>query len=264
MKIILSVHIFINGDNFSTTPDSGNDDELEESNDSILVTSSTYNNSFIDAYIDAEQSPFDGFKKLIDRFNEEYPNTLKITSSDLPKYAILVKIPNGEKYSYKFYYSSEIFYMTEFSTTDMYFYLHYPQSDIGYDIYTVTLNEGGMTFDNIDFYNPFTGSNGLGSDEYWISSVAGSAVIASTFDIYDSEYGSDGVLTSNGSLVFQQPTLRRATTLAPVIQREKTKGILQEVLKEIIQILPLIIVVLVSLVGLRKALKMLFQVLRHS
>lgn len=69
---------------------------------------------------------------------------------------------------------------------------------------------------------------------------------------------------AEGSVVFTEPVTKNGTALAPVIQREKTKGTLQVVLKEIIAILPLIIAVVVSLVGLRKALKMLFQLLRRS
>lgn len=92
----------------------------------------------------------------------------------------------------------------------------------------------------------------LGADNKLIS------LVATNFDVYGTTNYNDG------ELVFQLPTLKKTTTLAPVIQREKTKGTLQETLTEILVVLPLIIVVVVSLVGLRKALKMLSMLLRRS
>lgn len=230
--------------------------------ESVLIPSNTYNISFINSYLDAGQSPRDAFGIIVDYYHNQDANAVQYSSSDLPPYYALFKVPDDNAecgYYYHFMFTEYPFlrdhnlYAGEFA-----YNLTYPKSEDGIvptsqKMLLADFTEGGLTL----FYNKI----------YLVDGVAGEVtgnnnkqvtLISSNFDIYGTS------LYNGGQLVFQQPTLRKATTLAPVIQREKTKGTLQVVLKEIIQILPLILVVVVSLVGLRKVLKMLLEVLRRS
>lgn len=227
--------------------------------ESVLVTTDTYDKAFIDSHIDAGQSPFDAVKKVVDYYNTNYPDTITYSSSDLPKYGLLVKgvgpISSGgediEKYLFIF---TSVPFRTDSANAGYWDWnMYYESSEEPVYSFGCAFNDGGLelskTIDIVDTsisYEPdfgFYGGPGIRT------------LIASNYDVKS---------TDGNTTVFQQPTLRKATTLAPVIQKEKTKGTLQVVLKEIIQILPLIIVVLVSFLGLRKALKMLFQLLRRS
>ena len=78
-------------------------------------------------------------------------------------------------------------------------------------------------------------------------------IIYSNADIYD----------NTGSVFFQQTPLEvtPTMTLVEILEQEKEQV---ATLKEVLQILPLIIVVVVCLVGLRKALKILLELLRNS
>lgn len=79
-------------------------------------------------------------------------------------------------------------------------------------------------------------------------------VINSSMDFY-----TDNTYTT---LFFQGTPLVQEKVLAPIVEEKKeTMG---TVLQEIVSILPMILVVVVSLVGLRKALSMLFSLLRQS
>ena len=85
---------------------------------------------------------------------------------------------------------------------------------------------------------------------------AGSMVVNSCIDLLG--YSND---FNNPEGFFYKPLpLETQGTLAPVVHKVEMQG----VLKEILLIIPLIIVVVVSFLGLRKALKTLFQVLRRS
>lgn len=228
---------------------------------SVLVTSDTYNKAFIDSYIDAGQSPLDALKKIVDHYNEVSPGTLQFTSEDLPPYYVLIEPFNsgGSSDGYTFFFSEyPLFYRKgNYANTDYYFVYTFPENEDGtipetqktYGVHRI--NEGGFTFGDT-----VIGETSGGTLSGYSYNGYKSAFIASNYDIVDQ--------ADTSSVVFQQPTLGKATTLAPVIQREKTKGTLQVVLTEIIQILPLIIVVLVSFLGLRKALKMLSRLLNRS
>lgn len=226
-----------------------------------LVVSETYNMSFIDNHIDAGQSPFDAFKKIVDRFNDYSPGTLNFTSSDLPEYAVMFNVYNSvdKEDEYYFLFSTKKLCWNGGGSPDIYgqtsaSILHFDNSDVPLLYYCSRVTKHGLVF----IYN---------------SIIEGSSSIFQFDGMPD--YGGGSRFTINritydfksaqtGDLVFQQPMLREATTLAPVIQAEKTKGTLQAVLQVIIRILPQIILVLVSLVGLRKALKMLSTLLRRS
>lgn len=222
--------------------------------ESVLVTSDTYNKAFIDSYIDAGQSPRDAFKKIVDDYNELYPDVLSFTSADLPPYYVLYETYfEGNLTYYNFIFSEYplLYYDTSY-VGRLHLSFNHPEGISSQKYYTVSdFTDGGFTFGSRDI---------LSTDGRISSFTAGTnlytpSIIASNYDLIDQ---------FDGTVFFQPPTLRKATTLAPVIQREKTKGTLQVVLTEIMQILPLIILVLVSFLGLRKALKMLFAVLRRS
>lgn len=87
-------------------------DTSVSNNETVLITSSTYNTAYIDSYLDLEQSPFDAFKLIIDYYNEQYPDVLNYTSSDLPEYYALFTAPDDDEecgYSYFFLFSSKSF-----------------------------------------------------------------------------------------------------------------------------------------------------------
>ena len=71
---------------------------------------------------------------------------------------------------------------------------------------------------------------------------------------------------SQGNVVFRKPVPK--SVLRPVLEQKNKEGMstvdkMPEVLQEVIQIIPLILVLVVSLVGLRKALRMLSTLLHR-
>lgn len=72
-------------------------------------------------------------------------------------------------------------------------------------------------------------------------------------------FSSDDVYTSDGKIFFQKPELEKMI-LAPVLEIVE----MDKVLVQIIQILPMILVVVVSLVGLRKGWQVLSKLLHQA
>ena len=109
------------------------------------------------------------------------------------------------------------------------------------------------TFDNtiatVDVYECSSTSidDKMGTYNILNESIFGNALY-STFNIYTDENLSD---------FFLKPPLR---TLTPVVQEESLQGILNQVLG----ILPIVMLILVGLIGLRKGLALLFRFLRQS
>ena len=103
---------------------------------------------------------------------------------------------------------------------------------------------------------------------YYVDYDGNQASYVCTEYYYYDFYSNFDILDNNGNVVFQQPPLeeetpvveKQETTLAPIVEGMETK----KTLAEVVGILPLIIVVVVSLVGLRKALKMLLGVLHRA
>lgn len=207
-----------------------------------------------------------GIKKLIDT-HQDYFN---INSSDLGDYWVCEKRTNKETGEYFYYFLiapkpcyTDTLYLSssgKSSYYSSYFFAYsgentfsFPISFVSDGFYASTdlsdTNTSGLT-PSFGYYRDFSKNEGL-SIGYTYADI-----IASNHNIYNAR--------DNSQLVFQLPEVEKTTALAPVIQTEKNKAVLQGVLKEIIQILPLIIVVVVSLVGLRKALKMLSQLLNRS
>ena len=85
------------------------------------------------------------------------------------------------------------------------------------------------------------------SDTTFLGSISSSKFLYSTVNIMES---------SDSDKVFFKPP----QTLAPVVATIKMKTVLQEILG----ILPIMIIVLVGLIGLRKGLALLFLILRQS
>lgn len=71
-------------------------------------------------------------------------------------------------------------------------------------------------------------------------------------------YSNFDIVNSNGDLLFQAPPQQGEGILAPVMNQVE----MSQTLLEIVNLLPLIIAVVVSFLGLRKGLRMLFRVLR--
>jgi len=234
--------------------------------DEILVTDTTlYNYDYIQACLDAGQSPIDAVKKIVDEYHSKYPDTILCSSDDLPKNAFVVRcVHYGDTEDEKMFYV--IFNNGKAVKDDVgpmltqcHMYLFSEIYEDGSrsetcDFYYLKFTKGGFSFGSEDVY-----SDTSGSVSFQLPIVANNAgyaeLVASNYDISSRD---------TGEVVFQLPTLREATTLVPVIQREKTVGTLQVTLKEIILILPLIIVVVVSFLGLRKALKILFRLLNRA
>ena len=83
------------------------------------------------------------------------------------------------------------------------------------------------------------------------------SVSAGGMEEYVFLYSNVDLLDSNGDLVFQEPP---QSSLAPIVEGVET----EKTLEEVVLILPIILLTLVGLIGLRKALRMLSMVLRQS
>lgn len=93
-------------------------------------------------------------------------------------------------------------------------------------------------------------------EQHSYSLPLGSEIINSCIDLlqYSEQF------TSGEDFFYQPPQIVTLGTLSPMVRKLEMKGVLME----IIVILPIIIMILVGLVGLKKVLKTLFQALRHS
>lgn len=90
-------------------------------------------------------------------------------------------------------------------------------------------------------------------NSYYSCSVSNCTFLYSTLDIYD---GSDNLLFQRAS----QPTVETQGTLAKIVEEQET----EKVMEEILGILPIVIVVIVSLIAIRKAIAFLVGLLHRS
>lgn len=222
------------------------------------VLSSGYNSTWIEGYMDLNQNPIDGIKGLIDKHQDYF----EFTSADLGDYWVCEKryYEGTEEYFYFFLIAPGRLYASN-PSKDMTSYMFCSYDEV--QCYTISFVTNGF-YGSSSLLDKTTSGLSVGSGytqhftayttNSWTDDVV--PIFLSNHDIYSAR--------DTDKLVFHHPEVERGTTLAPVIQVEKKKGTLQVVLMEIILILPLIIVVVVSLVGLRKGLKMLFQLLHHS
>ena len=100
------------------------------------------------------------------------------------------------------------------------------------------------------------GSLGWGStdilDNYKFALCDVDDIVLSTFDIYSKE--------NEGELVFQKTPVGVQSTLAPIVQEAPLEGTVQE----IVGILPIVLITLIGLIGLRKGLALLSQTLHKA
>lgn len=129
--------------------------------------------------------------------------------------------------------------------------VYYSQSN-SYDLHTTD----DSSFDEIDYdmsnncwftetiFHPTAQNLGTASNPYAV-------IRSSNQDLYD----------NNNNLVFQAPPqqVEATTILTPIVQEQEMKP-----LEEIIQILPIIIVVLVGLIAIRKAIMWLMKVVKRT
>ena len=224
----------------------------EFNNDNFVVAN--YNTEWIESYLDLGMNPVDGIKNvLIDKHQDFF----SFNSSELGNYWVCEKITKDDNYYYLFLICpGQIAVKAFYETHTVHTYITENLDSSEYKYFSILFAKDGFYSDGnylLDSWCPV-----YFPDEF---RFYGYEFIVSNYDILD--YSSSSAINS-GAILFTEPETKNGTTLAPVIQREKTKGTLQIVLMEIVQILPLIIVVVVSFLGLRKALKMLSQLLRRS
>ena len=73
-------------------------------------------------------------------------------------------------------------------------------------------------------------------------------------------FSSCDILNSDGEVVFQKTPVGVQSTLVPIVQQAP----LEETTKEIVGILPIVLIILVGLIGLRKGLALLSQTLHKA
>ena len=92
------------------------------------------------------------------------------------------------------------------------------------------------------------------------SFLTSSSIVYSTLDIYNVSSFNDGVAVLSDEVVFQGARPQQVGQLAQIITAETMDNPLQEIMG----IIPIIMIVLVGFLGLRKALALLFRILRRS
>ena len=107
----------------------------------------------------------------------------------------------------------------------------------------------------------YSNSGGYGSviDESAAREGNGSYSVNNSYSYF---YSHD-VLDSDGNVVFQkasQPTVDTQGTLAKIVEEQET----EKVMEEIVGILPIVIVVIVSLIAIRKAIQWIRQTLKQQ
>lgn len=137
--------------------------------------------------------------------------------------------------------------------------------------YVMVVNNGA--YDIFIMPNNFNGSLLLEGSRLYTSNGSNYLVIRMYQDRFDDYfiantctnnteifYGTMNVYNSSGNVVFQQPPQEKKV-LVEVMEKEQAE---KKTIKEILGIIPLTLVVVVSFLGLRKALQMLLSFLRRS
>ena len=139
--------------------------------------------------------------------------------------------------------SSFRFYVKNYSGTDLDFYICGYNTDFSIYQYE-TLNKRTLSSGRQ------TGQTNFGAT-FSEATEVDNFLLDYTCDIYN---------TSGSEVVFQAPPQQVEGVLAPVVKKVE----LEEVTQEIIKIIPLIIAVVVSFLGLHKGLALLFRILHNS
>ena len=187
-----------------------------------------------------------GYSKSFDSVSYTY-NGNKIT---------LPEIPEKEGYiNYLIYYANDnpnIVQLKLFPTDLSYYPTVYKPNDcLCLNTYSNTLISSAPSY----FYDVEKGADWTKtSDSGYIGGIESLNIVACTTDIYYT----DGKQKTDDKPFFQQ------TPQVGIVAQQVEEIQLSQALQEVIAILPMTLVVLVSLVGLRKGLKMLETFLRQS
>ena len=111
----------------------------------------------------------------------------------------------------------------------------------------------GKLFDFIDSENEW---EEMGEQQYYSLSIDTTLVINSCSDLLQYKDRFNGP----GDFFYNPPIVEATGILAPIYQKTP----LEETLQEVVMILPVILMTIVGLIGLRKALKFLSKVLHRS
>lgn len=168
----------------------------------------------------------------------------------------LPEIPEKEGYiNYIIYYTDDNPNIVQLKLfpTDLSYYptVYKPSGCLGLNTYSNTLNSHAPSY----FYDVEKGTDWTKTgDSGYIGAIKPSNIVACTTDIYYT----DGKQKTDDKPFFQQ------TPQVGIVAQQVEEIQLSQALQEVIAILPMTLVVLVSLVGLRKGLKMLEIFLRQS
>lgn len=168
-------------------------------------------------------------------------NTAKMSN-----YIIVVNDPAGEQYYTLYYFpDEENLCGYEWTSTNHTLRIGYIDSDTSYECTSYRLNYS-ISDDWLSNGTSWGGPN-----------LDGSYVVASTKDIINRD---------TNEVVFQRaPLFQQTVGETQAVVANQLEGVqMVQVMKEIVGVLPLIIVVVVSLVGLRKALQMLSTLLHKA
>lgn len=167
----------------------------------------------------------------------------------------LPEVPEKEGYAnYLIYYNNDNLNIVQLKLfpTDLSYYptVYKPNGVLGLNTYNSTSNSPAPSY----YYDVEKGTDWKKtSDSGYIGVIDSSNIVACTTDIYYT----DGKQKTDDKPFFQ---VTPQVVLAPQVEEIQ----LSQTLEEVLGILPMTLVVLVSLVGLRKGLKMLVTFLRQS
>lgn len=205
------------------------------------VSHDIYNNS----YIENSNNVIEAFHEIIDN-NPDYFN---FTSSDLPAYQVVLPINSSDGSTiYSLYCFEYPLFIDTSKTTDTYtaFKYVFDVTTEYYESYQLITNTTGFI---VNYAEPYKLDVNYGTEINLNFEIAPS-FLASNYDILD----------ENGEVVFQQPPQVQETTLAPIVEGVETK----KTLAEVVGILPIILVVVVGLLAMRKAIRFLMRTLKQG
>lgn len=204
-----------------------------------------YSDVYNSSYIESSTSKFQAIYDIID--NNQ--NIFKFTSSELPTYQIILKYEDSDDGTvYDFMAFSVPVYINTNKSTSVSIYYQYKYNSSPYKCNTYHFDVR-----NSCFYTGWCGysiieDSSSSNTDYFSSGFSGE---------YEIVYSNYDILDENGEVVFQQPPQVQETTLAPIVEGVEAK----KTLAEVVGILPVVLVVVVGLMAIRKALKFLKRTL---
>ena len=169
-------------------------------------------------------------------------------------------VVNGDKYDLYFEYMDMDYGSLDLDTYDNYVKFSTDASNYPYKLVSNCGNTGFSRTGKLYTFNlDITTKKGTlrwGStdifDGYKYACCDVDDIVYSTFDIYSKE--------NEDELVFQKTPVGVQSTLVPIVQEAPLEGVIQE----IVGILPIVLITLVGLIGLRKGLALLSQILHKA